>query len=93
MAKIETLKIAWSHEPGYVTINKSDFDPSEHDIYAPVPDPSLLTREQRQSELDAMDWRDVKAIAEEYEITKPEGGSWDDAIPLILDHEFGVPDA
>jgi hypothetical protein len=50
-----------------------------------------MTREQREAELLEMTWQAVKAIAEPLDIAKPAGG-WDEAIPLILDFEFGVPD-
>lgn len=46
----------------------------------------------RQNELQAIvaeeqGWRQIKQIAEAYDISKPEGG-WDDAIPLILNIEY-----
>lgn len=42
----------------------------------------------RKAELEAMDWREVKAIAEKLGIEKPENG-WDEAIPLIIEKEGG----
>lgn len=36
-----------------------------------------------QADLEQLDWREIKEIAESFAITKPEGG-WLDAIPLIL---------
>ena len=50
-----------------------------------------MTREEREAELLEMTWQAVKAISEPLGISKPAGG-WDEAIPLILDFEFGVPD-
>jgi hypothetical protein len=50
-----------------------------------------MTREEREAELLEMTWQAVKAIAEPLGISKPAGG-WDEAIPLILDFDFGVPD-
>ena len=90
---LETIKIAWPNESGYLTINKADFDSKQHFVYGEEvsTEPPISSRENRQSALEAMDWREIKAIAEEYNITKPEEG-WDDAIPLILDHEFGGED-
>ena len=37
----------------------------------------------RKNQLEAMDWRELKAIAEPLGIEKPEGG-WDESIPFIL---------
>ncbi|MEO1523254.1 MAG: hypothetical protein AAFU78_21110 [Cyanobacteria bacterium J06633_2] len=50
--------------------------------------PQVNLRDEREVELKAMDWRALKAIAEQHGIDKPDDG-WDEAIPFILDVEFG----
>ena len=68
--------------------------PTRPDPTPPSAQPIVINLEelkkQRQAELETMDWREVKAIAEAMNppIVKPEGGSWDDTIPLILKREF-----
>ena len=48
---------------------------------------SIAKGETRQAELDGMGWRELKEIAEGYDIAKPENGSWEDTIPMILEKE------
>lgn len=51
-------------------------------------EPITKTVEERQAELEAMSWAEVREIAEGYGIVKPVSG-WMDAIPLILAVEYG----
>ena len=87
------MKIAWAGKPGYLIINKADFDPEQHSVYGKESGLELSNsdRQSRQAELEGMDWREIKPIAESHGIEKPEAG-WDEAIPLILDAEFGGND-
>lgn len=51
---------------------------------------TVLTREQREAQLKAMNWEALKELLGSYELptSKPKGISWDEfAIPQILEHE------
>ena len=86
--KLETIKIDWSG--GFLTINKRDFDPTQHTVYgsAPVePVEEQSSREEREAALLEMGWRELKGIAESLGVEKNADG-WEETIPAILDAEF-----
>ena len=100
MTILPTVKVKWpGGDSGYLTINKQDFDPAIHTLYeakskpvTPKSSGSNPARAAREAELNGLlpdNWRSVKRIAQELDIEKPDGG-WDEAIPMILDKEFGA---
>ena len=92
---IETVQIAWECDLGYLTINKTDFDPAIHSLYEVAPTEPLdktPTQDERQAELEAMSWHKIKKLAGELDpaITETPGAGWDAVIPLILEAEYGT---
>ena len=98
MAVLPTVKVALGDS--YMIINESDFDPSIHKLFeAPpqsTPRPASSSspaptdpRAARQTELQAMSWQKIKAVAEGFQppVEKHEDG-WEETIPSILDREF-----
>ena len=76
----------------FLVINVKDFDPSIHEILdaedkAEGIDTDAVSHRDREAELKEMDWRELKAIAEDYGLSKPESG-WDEVVPQILSIEY-----
>lgn len=46
---------------------------------------------QREEELKALDWRELRSLAQSYGITKTEGQNWEDVIPDLLLYERARP--
>jgi hypothetical protein len=49
--------------------------------------PQMVVANDRVKELEAMHWRELEAIAKELNLTKPEGTSWSQMIPAIIEAE------
>ena len=80
---LPTVKIHFGD--GFGIINERDFDPSVHRLF----DESASTVSapvDRRAELEAMNWRELKSVAESLGIEKPEGG-WESAIDQIIEKE------
>ena len=103
MAKLRTVKVVHpSSNKHWLLINEIDFQDGVHRLWedkpavdehpdpAPKPPPRTVDpKASREAELNGLDWREIKAIAESFEppIEKPDGG-WDEAISLIVEREF-----
>ncbi|MEL7494633.1 MAG: hypothetical protein AAGJ95_11820 [Cyanobacteria bacterium J06554_11] len=66
----------------------SPAEPAKVGTEPPPPEQHTLTdKEDREAELMAMSWREIKDIAEQLGIEKHENG-WEETIPAILEAEF-----
>lgn len=74
---------------------KADDQLTTNDVGFEIPKKDVVdtedrdAKEYRRIELESMDWRQLKTIAEGLDIEKPEGG-WDESIDLILEVEFNA---
>lgn len=48
------------------------------------PEPNPVVKTDRKAELEAMGWREIKAIARKMGLTKKSDQTWEDLIPEIL---------
>ena len=101
--KIETLKIKHPRDSSVpLQINKADFNPRLHKLWqpkkaesAPPPPstkPSLTSGRDWYLLMSSAGWREVKESAEAIGYDKPDGLSWEEAIPQIMAHEMEVLD-
>ena len=89
---LETVAIHHPDSPAHrLVINKVDLSP-DHKLWdedvVPVDEPAAVPapNREREGELQSMTWQQVRAIAEDLGIEKPEEG-WMAAIPQILEAE------
>lgn len=113
MPILRTIAVYHPDGKNRIVINERDFDPAVHRRWGepstpPPPPPPPVSRPvvnpviERRKELEAMDWREIKAIGEDFipPITKAviaaaqdppaneDDVRWDMAIPLIIDREY-----
>ena len=71
----------WQSQGWTLSPDKPDPKPEQ-----PKQEPVAIVGD-RQAELEAMNWREVKSVAQKLGIEKGEDQSWDDLIPLIIKKE------